>query len=236
MPSVPASPQTPKRRRKSSLDPQNTSASPQSILTGSRRSSVNRRGSQYSIESPATQRLATSHEWPGTNGISSFVEGSESGGLGNLADELAEAFDEDEEPLQEALSESQTAQLGNSVEILSRQKYHRDPSVTMPSPSSLSAPHSPISPPRWETRAKHQRMKSQYDGSQYGNDGGLEPIDGVSPGLDLQLADIETFTQRGSEANGSDMDQVIQLFADCLTGLPSQSRVENGVSRYASHD
>ena len=235
MPSIPPSPRTPTKRRKSSIDLQITSASPQSNSHASRRSSVNRRGSQYSIESPTIQRLATSQEWPGINGTSSLAEGGESNGLGNLADELAEAFDEDEEPVQGEVLEGEMRQLEGAVKENPREGYCGDSDVNEGSSERLAATATSTSP-HPGLRIKHRRMNTSHEGSDNGYDSEQDLTERISSGFDSRLVAIEGLAQPSSEAYGDNANDFVQRFADTLKELPSQSRVENGVTRYAPSD
>lgn len=154
-------------------------------------------------------------------------------GLGNLADELAEAWDGEEEeerdprPLYETLD-------GHANEA---NGHITPPQIRSPSSASnhvLSSPvqqdMSSLSPTKSASRPRHRRQTvSQYDGSDYGSD--PEEVDGMSPSLEARMAAVEHLARRGTEANGSEADTVISRVADSLRDLRSQSRVENGASR-----
>ena len=233
MPSIPSSPRTPTRRRKPSVDLEVTSASPHSNVNGSRRPSVNRRTSQYSTESPITPRLASSQEWPGSNGVNESADLGAPNGLGNLADELAEAWDEEEEVGHVESLETQLSQVDDPGIGFSSRAYHNDLGIDIPPPQSPVASSMSLSPPKQPMRTRHRRIKSQYDGSDYGDDSDLENADGISPNLESRMAAVESLARRGDEANGSDMDTVVKRVANSLKELPSQSGVENGITRYA---
>ncbi len=167
------------------------------------------------------------------DGSSGLPEGSESNGLGNLADELAEAFDEDEEPVQGELIARQVVQPEFNSYKKSNGNDRGHLSITLP-PSALPASNAPSSPPKPGIRIKHRQMDTQYDGSDYGDDSELESVDGMAPSLDSRLAAVEDLSQKGIDGNGDNLDNLVQRFADSLKELPSQSRVENGVTRYAT--
>ena len=98
------------------------------------------------------------------------------------------------------------------------------PSFGLPPQSEHS-----LSPTKPSSRTKHRRKASQYDGSDYGSD--PEEVEGISPTLEARMAAIEHLARRGTEANGSEADTVIQRVAESLKDLGSQAGIENGASR-----
>ena len=235
---MPSSPRTPNRRRKSSnLESPFSPTSSQTNGYHSTRPPYSRRTSSYSIQPPLTPRPISSHSRNGDFGSSSGFETATNrgSGLGNLADELAEAWDEggEEDGHARSLEDSLNGYGG-------RINGHITP-PQLASPSSISnhIPSSPLpsqdahtlSPTKPSTRSKNRRKSpSQYDGSDYGSE--PEEVDGISPSLEARMAAIEHLARRGTEANGSDADTVIPRVAERLRDLGSQSGVENGVSRY----
>ncbi|KAJ5696943.1 hypothetical protein N7536_007355 [Penicillium majusculum] len=157
------------------------------------------------------------------------------GGLGNLADELADAWGEEEDGYgyasgQEA-SRAGSQQMGHSDgEDVYMQSAH---SVRSRSPS-ISSERDSLHPPRNKNRAnhlrQHRRQESQYDGSDYGPDSDLEEAD-MSPALESQMAEIESLVRRGIENNGSENDRVIQRTVESLKDLGGQSGIENSAMR-----
>lgn len=236
MPSVPSSPRTPTKRRKPSIDLQITSANPQDNVNGFGRPLVHHRSSQYSIESPRIQRPATLQELPSVDGDSNLAEGGESNGLGNLADELAEAFDEDEESAHGETLEPKPVQFEDKTDQGLNGDDHGATKPLFPSLGSAAALDAPTSPAKQCGRTNHRRVQAEYDGSDYGNDSDYEGTDGILPNLEARMVAVDGLAQRGSHVNGDNMENLIQHFADSLKELPSQSRVENGVARYAPHD
>ena len=241
---MPSSPRTPTRRRQSSIKSIDLSfslPSPQSNGRSSRNHSFSRRSSQYSIHTPTTPRPPSSNDRNRNffehNGFSEFGEsgkGEEKGnGLGNLADELAEAWDEDAEA--EDMSHSHfdgQRESGNAlINGYTTGVQQELGIVKCPSPTIDNASNMSLSPPKILYRSKHQRQNSQYDGSDYGDDSNLENPDGIPSSLEARIAAIESLARRGKEANGSEADNVVQRVADSLKDLPSQSGVENGTSR-----
>jgi hypothetical protein len=140
-------------------------------------------------------------------------------GLGNLADELAEAWDDDEvdeEPdmnFQEIPAEAETRDSGVDVA--------ESPAVKETKPVNLTPP---------TNGRNHRRQGSDYDGSDYGGDSDMDSP-GIPPGLVARMDTIESLARRGTEANGSDRDGVVKRVVDGLRDLGSQSGVEGGATR-----
>jgi len=231
---MPSSPQTPTRPRKSSTASINLSfTSPSSQNNGyhSKRGSISRRSSQYSITSPLTPRPQSSYErsdYGSSNGFGNGVEPESSNGLGNLADELAEAFEEDEEVgAGGELPEVQYDGGGDGQNGDSSQEFNElTPELSHPSRKRS------LSPLKRPTRSGHHRQQNfQYDGSDYGDESDLEGADGISPALESRMAAIEHLACRGTEANGGDLDDVAKRVIEYLKDLSSQSNIENGTSR-----
>jgi len=152
------------------------------------------------------------------------------GGLGNLADELADAWEQEEDGYGYA-SGQETTPMGSQrmdhsdVEDTYMQSVHDmrpgSPGPDSPSRSRLRAPH----------LRQHRRAESHYDGSDYGNDSDLEETADISPALESQMADIEGLARRGIENNGSENDHVIQRTVEALRDLGGQSGIENSAMR-----
>lgn len=239
---MPSSPRTPNRRQQStSIDLSFTSASSQingydSIRPHSRKSSLS---SLRSLRSPATPRPRSLHEPNGYFGSSNdYGNTVEAGnGLGSLADELAEAWDSEEDmeevvPAPQATADGAMCNSGSQQQVREQidQPHYKNfsrPSYSIPQPATTGS----LSPPKLPPRPKHKRQDSHYDGSDYGDDSDFEDATGISPSLNARIAVIENLARRGSESNGSDADGVILRVADLLKDLGSQSGVENGASR-----
>ena len=157
--------------------------------------------------------------------------GNAQNGLGNLADELAEAWDEDDENETSQLPSTSILQDENVSPDSSTAELRKEKRATFA--HSPVASNSSLSPPKIPTRARHRRVESQYDGSDYSEASDFEDAGWISPSLDSQIAAIESLARRGTESDGSDRDDVIHRVAESLKGLPSQSGVENCASRYA---
>lgn len=169
-------------------------------------------------------------DFSSSNGFSTTIESGN--GLGNLADELAEAWDEDGEGehTEGAFSENTDLRNGHNAPStppnLEVNKSMSNGIASSPLPQQSE--HS-LSPTKPSFRTKHRRITSQYDGSDYGSD--PEETEGISPSLEARMAAIEHLARRGTEANGSEADTVIQRVAESLKDLGSQAGVENGASR-----
>lgn len=152
------------------------------------------------------------------------------GGLGNLADELADAWEQEEEGYGYA-SGQENARAGSQQMDPSDGEDAYTHSVRNMRSGSLSAD----SPARNRLRAPHlrhhRRQESHYDGSDYGNDSDLDETADISPALESQMADIESLVRRGIENNGSENDHVIQRTVEALRDLGSQSGIENSAMR-----
>ena len=221
-----ASPRTPNRRRRlSSIDTAYSPTSPH--VNGYSRPPHSRKSSLSSMQSPSTPRPMSSHSRNGDFGSSGgFISTVDSGnGLGNLADELAEAWDEEGEEEHSGIQMNgyNTPSIPPPFEV----EDSKSNGITS-SPLPQQSEHS-LSPTKPSFRTKHRRKNSQYDGSDYGSD--PEETEGISPSLEARMAAIEHLARRGTEANGSDADTVLQRVAESLKDLGSQAGVENGASR-----
>lgn len=150
--------------------------------------------------------------------------------MGNLADELADAWDEDE--LEEGYDEEPDM---NFQEIREEEPEMgvstRDSGVDVSS-SPAEAPLKPtnLTPPTAGFRG-HRRQPSEYDGSDYGGDSDLESP-GMPPGLVARMDQVEALARRGTESNGTDRDGVVKRVIEDLKDLGGQSGVEGGATRY----
>lgn len=208
-----------------------------SYSTPSRRQSFNRRSSGYS---PVTPR--SSHEFDHGSPAQNFDGGGDGNGLGNLADELGEIWDDEEEPMDGEFGEEldmahdELAEIGTAVEHDGSSGLDnavnvngvRDSGVAMgSSPTTASKTLSPESAGR---ARKHTRQRSLYDGSDYGSDSDFDN-EGITPALENRMAAIESLARRGMEENGSASDQVVRRVTEQLRDLGSQIAIENGTTR-----
>lgn len=205
-----------------------------SYNTPSRRQSLNRRSSGYS---PITPR--SSHEFEHSSPAHHFDGGGDGNGLGNLADELGEIWDDDEEAMDGEFGEEldipqdELANIGTAIEhdgsawVDNTVNLNgvRDSGVAMESSSP-----SRLSPEAATKTRKHTRQRSLYDGSDYGEDSDFEN-EGISPALESRMAAVESLARRGMEENGSASDQVVKRVTEQLRDLGSQIAIENGATR-----
>ncbi len=241
-----SSPPTPTRRRKSSsirVQLSFSSARAQSNGHSSRRPSNNQSSSQYSLPSPSTPRPISSQERSGyfesSSGLYDLIDPGNASGLGNLADELAGAFeeeDENEHGFRDGASEGLYGRVEASRLDQSKENEHsafknaiqNGHPISIPSAQQATSDLS-LSPPKPSLRPGHTGENSQYDGSDYGDDSDLETTHSLV--LEARLAAIEGLVRRGTEANGSDADGIVQRVANSLKDLGSQAGVENSATR-----
>jgi hypothetical protein len=171
-----------------------------------------------------------------TNGFGGIP--NEDDGLGNLADELAEAWDEDihGEPEEEGLR----AQVDGTAPVhdgqLDLSKRLGDSSdinttAELMTQSTWATSSDPSSPTKRRSRPKHHRQFSRDGESDHGNnssaDGNMD-----SP-LVARMTAIEILACEGREAIGNGEDSIIERFANSLKDLGSQTGLENGATRSA---
>jgi hypothetical protein len=216
-----SSPQTPRHKRNASNSIDLSFATP---LSYNNHASP-RRNSRASINSPTTPSNRHSLNHSSSIGIDVFSSGGPTpagNGLGNLADELADAWDEDE--LEGEYEEPDM----NFQET--RGEPTRDSGVDVES-SPIEPPSKPtnLTPPTPVTRG-HRRIRSDYDGSDYGGDSDLESS-GMPPGLVARMDQVESLARRGTENNGTERDGLVKRVVEGLRDLGGQSGVEGGATR-----
>ena len=244
-------PQTPtsQRRRISS-----TSIDIQTPISHRRRSSA--------AYSPTTPRSSHGHGFQEPIDQDSSLHeglgghaGASSNGLGSLADELADAEDNeyDEDIDEDDITSDRGIQSpispNGSLDTHSTSRNRRDGGVngidhhtsnvsamTIHTSQNDGASHllSPdIASARSSLRgSRHRRVHSAYDGSDYGDSSDLEAYEGISPGLEAKMAAVESLARRGTEENGSASDGVVQRVIEGLKDLGGQAGVEGGATRY----
>jgi hypothetical protein len=218
---MPSSPRTPRHSR-------HTSRSDLSFTTPlpNGNSSDSRRQSKSSLYSPTTPKRQSFNRTDSA-GIDPFNVGggAPSNGLGSLADELADAWgddeegDDDEEPdlnFQEAAEEGEGEMPRDSgVDVTSS---------TQEQPSKSSHLTTPV------LSKNHRRQPSEYDGSDYGGGSDMESP-GMPPGLVSRMDMVESLARRGTEHTGGEQDNVVKRVVEGLKDLGGQSGVEGGASR-----
>ena len=227
---MPSSPPTPTRHRKSSS------------VGGRLHPSSGRRSSQFSLPSPSTPPPIFSPHRSGyfesSNSLDGPLEVGNAHTLGNLAEELANVFDDDEENergLRDTVSEGRY----DRIEVIrhdieengyQQSKYDiQNRQAISISPIQQAMSELSPSPRKPSSRPDHARKSSQYDGSDYGDDSDLEFT--LFPVLEARLAAVESLASGGTEASGSDADEIVQRMANSLRDLSSQNGVESGTTR-----
>ena len=242
---MPSSPHTPTRRHRfSSIERSSTHSSPTTLQKSPIYSRHGRKSSINSVSSPSSTRPRSSHSNNLEFGASHSLQAEDgtASGLGNLADELAETWEEDNDNVpHEGNTGTQNVYgqptLINGFEDRGRPilEFHHDRAHLPPRSQENAVDHRSLSPPKQSTRLKHRRKSpdiSDYDGSDYGDNSDLEKDDGISASLEHRLAAIESLARRGAESNGSEGDTVVTRVAESLRDLGSQAAVETGATRY----
>lgn len=244
---MPHSPRTPTRRRLSSgIDFSIASASPQSHWTSPQYENYNfpkpsqsHRTSLYSIPSPSTSQPPSSHDRRGSFGVVSGFGGVaiQGDGLGSLADELAEAWDDDG---QGEAEDGGIGALGNGIGAIHHGQLDlserlRDSPFTDTTPDFMTSPsrghlfNSSSSLTKRRYRPKHHRKFSSYGESEYGE--GSDHEEDIDTPLLARMAAIESLARHGVEIEGCEPDTIVQRVANSLKDLESQSGLENGATR-----
>ncbi|KKZ60195.1 hypothetical protein EMCG_05117 [[Emmonsia] crescens] len=169
------------------------------------------------------------------------VDSGGGGGLGNLADELADAWDEDgegeedEEDVSRFQEGDDHVQMHEEEEGASAGSTHNTESDSdversrdgESSPSNLQIPKQ-----RSKTgqHQKHRRHESLYDGSDYGNDSDFEEPGDLTPGLEARMAGIENLVRWSMGDNGPS-GKIVDRVIESLRDLGGQSGIENSASR-----
>ena len=242
---MPSSPRTPTRRHKSSTQSSQginlsfTSQSPQGAQYASGKPSHSRKSSLHSVPSPSTPRPGTSHSRNDDFGSAGgFSSGLDSGnGLGSLADELAEAYsDEEEGEPEEGTSRDP---LGEVEEFMNGHAEEREAKVddgrilhNGVSNSQIPGSAPDTSTPKQPATLKHRRKQSRYNRSLDGDNSDLEETDGVPASLEARLVAIEDLARESIATNDTEADAVIERVAESLKDLGSQSGVETSTTRY----
>lgn len=159
------------------------------------------------------------------------LPGSSGGnGLGNLADELADALSDGEDEYYEGSGAPDIAVDTIEGDATAQQEGVRDSGVDIASPLERKNKHLSLTLPPATNGRGHRRKESQYDGSEYGSDSDLDSP-GMPSSLVAKIDAVESLARRGTENNGGPTDGVFQRVTDGLRDLSSQSNVESNTSR-----
>ncbi|ELR05981.1 hypothetical protein GMDG_01942 [Pseudogymnoascus destructans 20631-21] len=159
-----------------------------------------------------------------------------SNGLGNLADELADAWASDEDEAEPDMNFARTgaeladASAGSQDEAdsdtgtkdASQKPRERDSGVSI---SGSPAPRGLAPNP-----TGHRCAASDYDGSDYGSSSSL-PETGLPMSLLARINGIESLARRGLEDNGDARSGVVKRVVESLRDLSGQGGVETGATR-----
>lgn len=182
--------------------------------------------------SPVTPRPNTNTMNGGHRESVDYSADAGGGGLGNLADELADAWEQEEEGYDYASGQENgpagSQQMDQSDGEDTYMQSVRD--IRTGSPLGEASPQSK-NRLRANHLRQHRRQESHYDGSDYGNESDLDETADIPPALENQMADIESLARRGVENNGSENDHVIQRTVEALRDLGAQSGIENSAMR-----
>ncbi|KAI5919109.1 hypothetical protein F4810DRAFT_521090 [Camillea tinctor] len=209
------SPHTPRHSRQSSaIDTSYQNSSPNVSPSA-------RRQSKSSFQDPLTPLRNSMNE----SELNELSAGGRDNGLGNLADELADALSgsgEDEEYYEDEDVQGNTRDASDGV---------RDSGVDVASQpeQQATAKTSSLSVPSPNGRG-HRRTGSAYDGSEYGSESDLESP-GMLPSLVAKIDAVESLARRGTETTGSPLDGVFKRVTEGLRDLGSQSGVEGSTTR-----
>ncbi|KAL2888170.1 hypothetical protein HOO65_040507 [Ceratocystis lukuohia] len=154
-------------------------------------------------------------------------------GLGNLADELADAFDESGDD--EYYDDDDTPQVDSELHDGNHDiQVEHDASES----SDRASPNNPESKTKNSmlnlpspNRKGHRRAGSEYDGSEFGSESDLETPGTMSVGLVSKMDAVESLARRGIENTGGPADGVFARVTESLKDLGSQAGVEGGATR-----
>lgn len=203
----------------------------------SRRQSTTSHRSRASVSSQ-TPTTPDSH-----NPDTLFSSGGAANGLGNLADELADAWasDEDGEGDEEPdMNFASAADEPAGADLPGQRAGQQDDDsdeergrhAQKPRDSGVSVSGSPQRSPTKTLTAlsRHRKAGSDYDGSDYGSASSLDET-GLPPSLVARIDAVESLARRGLEDNGSARSAVIGRVVDSLRALSGQGGVEAGATR-----
>ncbi|KAL8886960.1 MAG: hypothetical protein Q9205_002033 [Flavoplaca limonia] len=230
---MPSSPHTPTQRRRLS-DCAQPLSSPRIIQCSPADKRSSQSFSNHSVASPVSLKSPSTLDSPGFDASNHSIDYKDaSDGLGNLADELAEAWDH------ERGGDIQLASVAKKKRSDFSDRWHehqrpasiigRDMAINISNVSDDGSNHcQSLSPPKPRAQSGLYRTTSQtslYDGSDCGD------VRGIPLSLEHRLAAIESLARCGAEYNGSGADTIALRLAESLRDLASQAVVEAGASR-----
>lgn len=188
--------------------------------------SHSRTQSRNSFYSPITPSRAINNSSNDPSGVEIFGSGgllSLTKGSSNLADELADAWDEGE-----------GEEVGSEFDLdINQQEDELNPSRESGVDGSPQS-NTSRAPTALQASGKGNRRQSDdYEGEDYGDNPSLE-VDSTPAGLLAKMDLVESLVRRGTENNGTDRDEVVKRVIEELKDLGGQSRVESGATRCVS--
>lgn len=163
--------------------------------------------------------------------IGAFSTGgaTDNNGMGNLADELADAFSDsgDEDEYYEDGGPDISVQ---QVDGRDGVEGIRDSGIVVANDGDVIGKKVPTLDVPTTGLKGHRRQGSEYDGSEYGTDSDLESS-GMLPSLSARIDAVEALARRGTESTGGAIDTVLSRVTDSLKDLGSQTGVEASATR-----
>jgi len=194
-----------------------------------------RRQSRSSLRDPSTPirgNFAT-HDGLDAHVFSSGGFGGIEIGIGNLADELADAFSDSGDEAYENESPNINVTAHDSGAGAGKGEV-RDNGVEVASPTGFGSGRPKSMSLSLPTNGRgHRRAGSEYDGSEYGSDSDLDSP-GMPPSLVAKIDAVESLARRGTESNGGPADGVFTRVTDSLRDLGSQTGVESSATRWVT--
>ncbi|GAB0135951.1 hypothetical protein EsDP_00004271 [Epichloe bromicola] len=158
-------------------------------------------------------------------------------GMGNLADELADAFSDSEEE-DEVESESGQRRISDSQGRATHNIAINDAAgngIDIPSTTSCQTSDESNNLRLLSSHGRENRnIATEYDGSEYGSESDLDCA-GIPATLVAKIDGIESLARRGTENYGGPSDDVFRRVTDGLRDLGSQLTVEGNASRHATN-
>ncbi|MCJ1438552.1 hypothetical protein MMC27_007942 [Xylographa pallens] len=228
------------RRRRSSgfsLAP----SSPQSITFTPTRPLHSRKSSIQSLHTATTPRPPSSHDRTGEFNFSDGLADA-GNGLGSLADELAVAWDKDEEGEGEEDMFSVHAEdeglctkgLEEPSLLLSQDQDDEKNIIGLARSSALEkTPNSTLSPPKHGIRPKTQRKETEYDSSDNSEHFDNEET-GIPVSLETRIAVIHGLANQGAVQTRTEANGVFVRVTDSLKDLTAQAGVESHSTRLST--
>ena len=185
------------------------------------------------------------------NSVGSLGLQEDASGLGNLADELEQAWDEDADPEHQGSSFLEGLREGDSAvahaEVQSPYETNdmhdfgfTNTSTLSPLPQeerqTLQVPNSPQTRKPRPKQPTHSRTESAYDGSDYGSDHSEDDLSTFPPLLRKRIREIERLARDAQSTDAlSEGGGVVKRTIFGLRDLgPPQSNIEYGVTKVST--